>query len=282
MNRDSENLNSGIIPNHRGAILFYILLISAFILIASPIITTLELLDLNIATPFGMTLIILIQGGITVGLIALISKNRGYDIRKTLNLQKYSRLLTYIIVCIVVFAIGSVMSQLASFLIEIIPELEPETLIAISEAAKYRDPLSFTVFTLAISLGPGIYEELAFRGVILRGFLSRFGKIKSITIVAVLFAIFHFEPIHILTVFPTGLFLGYIVVRTESIYPAIVGHSFNNFIAVISAAILQAQDNGGNLETITNESYSSPWMIIIMLVIIIAGLTYINRLTDNK
>ncbi len=89
----------------------------------------------------------------------------------------------------------------------------------------------FSIASTAI-IAP-LLEEFAFRGVIL-GFLKRFGKSNAIIISSLLFAIMHGNFIQIPFAFIMGLALGYITIATDSIWPAIIVHVLNNFLAVIS------------------------------------------------
>ena len=88
------------------------------------------------------------------------------------------------------------------------------------------------VFFLA--LVPGIWEELAFRGVILSNLEQRFSPRTSVLISAVLFGLFHFSnlvkddlaSVTFLVIMATafGIGWGYIVVKSKSVLPAIFIH----------------------------------------------------------
>ena len=88
----------------------------------------------------------------------------------------------------------------------------------------------FSVVSIAII--PALLEEFAFRGAIL-GFLKRFGKINAIIISSILFAIMHGNFVQIPFAFFVGLALGFITIATDSIWPAIIVHAFNNFLSIV-------------------------------------------------
>ncbi len=101
--------------------------------------------------------------------------------------------------------------------------------------------------SLLSSFKPGIWEEVAFRGVILFILLKKFPVRKAILIDAVLFGVFHltnliFNPTLIgliLTLrqvgFTTilGLFFAYLTVKTDSLLPAIITHYLFDAIGLL-------------------------------------------------
>lgn len=90
---------------------------------------------------------------------------------------------------------------------------------------------------VAIAVFPGICEEVFFRGFLLRH-LSRIAPTTvAVLLSSLLFAGFHLDPVHILGVVPLGLWLGFITIRSQSLFPAILAHATNNFVSVLAMAI---------------------------------------------
>jgi len=81
------------------------------------------------------------------------------------------------------------------------------------------------------SLLPGICEEVMFRGVVLNGMRQKLSTAWSIVVTAIIFGIFHLSPYRFIPASLIGLVLGYITVRTGSIFPAMFAHFLNNAIA---------------------------------------------------
>ncbi len=79
-----------------------------------------------------------------------------------------------------------------------------------------------------------IVEELIFRGLILQGFRKNYSGFTAVVMSALLFALFHLNPWQFPATFVLGLLLGWIVLRTNSIVLAILGHSINNFLVLLS------------------------------------------------
>jgi hypothetical protein len=86
-------------------------------------------------------------------------------------------------------------------------------------------------FILLGSLLPGVIEELAFRGYVQTRLLQRWPAWASIGLSSVLFAVFHIEPLYMVVVFPIGVWLGFLAVRTGGTVQGMVCHIFNNAVA---------------------------------------------------
>ncbi len=82
-----------------------------------------------------------------------------------------------------------------------------------------------------------ITEELLFRGLILRGLLSRFGAGPAVALTALLFAAFHVNPWQFLGAFVLGLLFGWFYLVFRSLVPCLIGHAAaNGFPLVVSFA----------------------------------------------
>ncbi|MEL0095113.1 MAG: ABC transporter permease subunit/CPBP intramembrane protease [Planctomycetaceae bacterium] len=81
---------------------------------------------------------------------------------------------------------------------------------------------------LAIAVVPGIFEELAFRGVILTGLRKNASASSAIFVSAAFFGITHGILQQSINAFAMGLLLGYVAIRTGSLVPTIVMHVLHN------------------------------------------------------
>jgi len=84
----------------------------------------------------------------------------------------------------------------------------------------------------SITILPSAAEELFFRGFLLSSFLARFGPGRAVAYAALLFGSLHPLLIQFLPVTALGAVLGWLVVRTGSLVPAVIGHLANNAAAV--------------------------------------------------
>src|ERR1051325_2429479 len=96
-----------------------------------------------------------------------------------------------------------------------------------AEAARSNKLALFFSAVLAAPLG----EELFFRGLVLRGFLSRYSIAKAVWASAVLFAIFHLNRWQAVVALPLGLAFAWLFLRTGSLIPGIIAHATVNFSA---------------------------------------------------
>ena len=92
-------------------------------------------------------------------------------------------------------------------------------------------PLWEMVFLVAVV--PGIFEELAFRGVLLHGLSRRLRPVPLVLTVGLLFGLFHVNLWRIPPTAYLGTLLATVVLLTGSIYPAMLWHAVNNAAALI-------------------------------------------------
>ena len=101
------------------------------------------------------------------------------------------------------------------------------------------------IYFIAVAIVPPIIEEFIFRGAIL-GSLRKHGDALAIIVSAVLFGFMHGNFIQTPVTFLTGLILGYLTVKTNSIIPAMILHFVNNAWAVLYE-ILEKLINNENI-----------------------------------
>lgn len=143
---------------------------------------------------------------------------------------------------------------------------------------------------LAISLLAPLLEELLFRGAIIRAFNkgSGYSMKRSIFLSALFFGLIHLNPAQVPFAFFMGLIFGWVCWKTGSLVPAILGHVFNNSLAVVELACLGNEGLLGNTET-----HSTFLLIILALagfalmlacgkVLQLNYFTYKNNQNDNN
>jgi sodium transport system permease protein len=89
------------------------------------------------------------------------------------------------------------------------------------------------VIIFGIAITPGICEEFFFRGLVLSSLRRSLGNGKGVLGCAVLFAIMHMQLPNFTFYLVMGLLLGFLVVRTGSVMPAMLAHLGNNAFAAI-------------------------------------------------
>ena len=100
---------------------------------------------------------------------------------------------------------------------------------ALTHLGGIRVPLAVA----AIAVGPGIAEEIFFRGFLQRPLIARWGRWPGIAISAFAFGLMHLDLVQGALAFAAGLLLGWVAERFESIRPAIAAHVANNAMFVV-------------------------------------------------
>lgn len=118
--------------------------------------------------------------------------------------------------------------RLARLLFDI--DLTPQTSQVIAGLAKTL-PQALAA-TLAIGLLGPFAEELAFRGMVYGCVEGYFGARAAWLVSSILFAVAHIEPAHVALVLPIGMLLGWVRMRSGSLWPCIAAHVANNVLVV--------------------------------------------------
>jgi uncharacterized protein len=87
---------------------------------------------------------------------------------------------------------------------------------------------------------PPIFEEIAFRGVLLSKLRRLTGSAQAIWASALLFGLLHFSVLSMAAfLVPLAVVAGYLTRRTGSLFPAIAIHAIHNAGAVLLAVLGQ-------------------------------------------
>jgi membrane protease YdiL (CAAX protease family) len=87
---------------------------------------------------------------------------------------------------------------------------------------------------LQVAVLAPIIEEILFRGIIMHGLMRNYRSWYAILLSGILFSVFHLNPWQMSYTFFLGLLLGWVMVRTRSLPLAIIIHSINNLIVLLS------------------------------------------------
>lgn len=142
---------------------------------------------------------------------------------------------------VMTFAVGVVVEPLLGFF----PEKYMEMMLKMVSTGGWS-------FAMTVVCAP-ILEELLFRGVIQSGAQAKWGKFGGILISAAIFGAIHIIPQQVVNAFFIGIVLGYIYMRTQSLFAVILIHAINNAVAYLSISL----SGGKNITTrdlITNDT----------------------------
>jgi sodium transport system permease protein len=159
-------------------------------------------------------------------LVLRISKT---DIKQTLRLNQTDprNYLIALLAAIPLIVLVSLITQLTNILYPI-----PESYLEAMENLVKMNDFSLWQGLLIIAVLPGVCEEVLFRGFIINGFTKR-GFWSAVIISAILFSIIHLDPFRFIPVTFLGIWLGYLVLKTNSLFVPILAHTANNGLAVI-------------------------------------------------
>lgn len=137
-------------------------------------------------------------------------------------------------------------------------EQKGEQLVQLFLQSETGIPMSLLMFSMAIL--PAVCEELLFRGLIQPLFIKTTKKVHlSVWVTAALFSFIHFQFYGFLPRLVLGAMLGYLVVWTGSMWPAIIAHMTNNAIA-LAAYYLNNENMEGQM-SVTNYAVSAAFFI---------------------
>lgn len=140
---------------------------------------------------------------------------------------------------------------------------ESENLKLMSDIFREHGESGFLIpLALMIGATPALCEELLFRGYVQTRLNRRIGPALGIFLSSALFALFHWDLMHVVAVFPLGVYLGIIAWRSASLFPAMLGHFVNNSISVVAVVLgPESQDQAPSME-----------MALFLMVVIGVGL----------
>lgn len=138
--------------------------------------------------------------------------------------------------------------------------------------------LLFNLFMIAII--PAIGEEFIFRGVLQKLFKDVTGNIHiSVFITALIFSAIHGQFYGLMPRFLLGIFFGYLMVWSGTIWLPVIAHFFNNAIAVIAYYLFTS----GSLSENSNfANRNSAAIILVSLVLFVVVILLLRRFAIRK
>lgn len=146
------------------------------------------------------------------------------------------------------------------------PDAIMEGMLAVFRTPNLAD---FLLIVFIGTIGAGVCEEMLFRGFLQKIIEKKSHIYAAIFIPALLFGILHFNVWAILQISTLGIVLGLLAWRTDSIYPTIIVHALNNFIAMIYIRYTTPAIDAVYLR---NELVNPVIVLIAMAIFIVAGL----------
>ena len=149
----------------------------------------------------------------------------------------------------------------------------------------------FILSVVLTAVLPAICEEFTNRGGLLTVMRSSFSKKKTIFLIAIAFGLFHQFIGQVFYTAVFGALLAYLVLETQSIYPAMIVHFMNNFVSVLldNATTYNWAIGGGFYEFLDNNLVNglgvlTSWLALILLGVfgLLLAITSISRKKRQK
>lgn len=183
---------------------------------------------------------------VAAGLVVACWFRRGATAANSLLLRSANwRLWQYLVFAVVTVLTLIVLQQILFYLSAKFGATSADPM---SDLKKLRDVFGFDqpatvvmMAVLAVVFAP-LAEEFVFRGMLFAAFQkTRLGAMGSGILLSALWAAMHwgYSSQNLVALFCLGLLFAYIVWRTASLWPAIVGHAANNAVAVVALVTYQ-------------------------------------------
>lgn len=93
------------------------------------------------------------------------------------------------------------------------------------------------MFVAVVVVAP-LAEEWVFRGALWTLLEDSFGPLGALLGSTILFSLYHLDPLHIVSILPTAIFLGALRGLSGSVWPGVVAHCVNNVLGVVAICFL--------------------------------------------
>jgi membrane protease YdiL (CAAX protease family) len=161
---------------------------------------------------------------------------------------------------IVLFAVGyPLVVQVAMATHYILPM--PEFLAQLFEELLGTQGQALAALVLLTIIAP-LAEEFICRGWLMPALLERWTSAGAVTFTALIFGLIHLNPWQFFYAFYLGAWLGWVYVRTRSIWPCVAGHAVNNGLAWLAS--LLDPGTGETPESNVESPEFVPWPIVML------------------
>jgi len=148
------------------------------------------------------------------------------------------------------------------------PDQFTEFLVKMEDLLTVRDAPDLLGAVITISLFPAVSEEMIFRGLTLTGLRHRFGARAAVVGSGALFALVHLNPWQFIPLLLIGVFISFIVHRTDSLYAGIVAHGTNNLLSLAALNVGRRY----SVDALDPQAHLPPAVVLSALVLFTAGM----------
>jgi membrane protease YdiL (CAAX protease family) len=148
----------------------------------------------------------------------------------------------------------------------------PEIFLKYLESLRADTPIDWILLLLGVVIIASVSEEILFRG-FLQVSLEKKGDItRAVILSSVTWTIIHVNPYWAIQIFVTGIIIGFLAWRTNSVFPSMIVHATNNFISLLF--INQIFDD--SIDWYYLGDHISPIVLVIAFAILVLSIRRIS------
>jgi membrane protease YdiL (CAAX protease family) len=148
----------------------------------------------------------------------------------------------------------------------------PEIFLKYLESLKADTPVDWILLILGVVIIASVSEEILFRG-FLQVSLEKKGDItRAVILSSVTWTIIHVNPYWAIQIFITGVIIGFLAWRSNSVFPAMVVHATNNFMSLLFINFKLEE----SMEWYLLGEHISPVVLVIALAVLILSIQRIS------
>jgi membrane protease YdiL (CAAX protease family) len=149
------------------------------------------------------------------------------------------------------------------------------------EALEYHTLPGFLGVFLFLVVAAPVSEELMFRGLFLHRLREGYGRTAAILGSALFFGAFHILPWQVIGATLVGIYLGWLLMRTESIFMTMISHALFNLVPVTAAGLSEQMPMLRGLGAGTEEFHPGPGLLLGTVLALAAGILGTLRATSR-
>ena len=162
----------------------------------------------------------------------LSAKLLKYNLSELISFKaKKKTAFSFILIALGFFAVGNVLTFITNILFSIFGQTPKAP-----DFGAPKSVIELCFFILSGAVAPALFEEFAFRGVVLNA-LKKFGIWPAIIISSLLFALMHGNFAQIPFAFCAGIGLALCYIKTNSIWPGVIAHFINNAFGITISSL---------------------------------------------
>ncbi len=191
------------------------------------------------------------------------------------NSLQFKNVLMVLFLCIPLYVFLSSLNSLSFYFLQRIGEIPANDIPVPQNAGEYV----FSLFIVAFV--PAVCEEYFMRGILLNAY-NRRGAFGAIMISGIFFTIFHFDVTNLFAPFFFGIIIGYVVLKTNSIYAGVLAHFLNNAIAQTMQYFLYNPNSSDTIHILLEDLPTILLQCLVSLAIILSLLMAIKAMNPES